>query len=95
MRRSFKSIAALMGLMALASPQQIHATTGTTKTINRDAVRHDVKQIRTVRERDDFGGFGNGRNPFKHYSAPKDNQRKYRKWLRQNPHMRNSKKCKL
>lgn len=47
-----------------------------------------------VQSKSDLFGYGN-RNPFKYYRTPKTNQRQYRKWMRQVPQMRKSKKCKL
>lgn len=37
----------------------------------------------------------NGYSPYKHYRKMNRNQRQYRKWLKQVPQFRNSKKCRL
>lgn len=60
--------------------------------VNKDAINNLPAAPKPVSVRRDFSG---GDNPYKHYRKADRNQRQYRKWMRQCPHMRRSKKCKL
>lgn len=65
-------------------------TNAPSQSSKRDAVVFPVQAPKPVENRLNFtnGGTGKDANRFL-------NQRQYRKWIRQNPHMRRSKKCRI
>jgi hypothetical protein len=61
---------------------------------NKEGQHVEKKTVKPESERNKFGGFSGIRNPHKRHGKDYLNQRQHRKWLRSNPHMRNSKKAK-
>lgn len=90
----FRKIAALtFGLLGLVAGQGKAAPQSGSGlvTVQRDAVAHKFSAPRPVEQ-----SIGSGdKNPYKYYKRERRNQKKYRKFLRQNQQFRRSKKNRL
>lgn len=82
------SVAAMLGMMA--NPQasaKIGNGSSNIRTVNKDAIKEDYKQVRPESRRNRHGGFsGEGINAANRFL----NQRQYRKKCRSNPHLYSS-----
>lgn len=90
-KKSLIGVLALLGMAGSGNSAFLPANNSTTVK-QRDAINKGIETPAPQSIKKDFSG---GDNPFKHYKRGTYNQRQYRKLLRQNPHFRNSKKCKL
>jgi hypothetical protein len=97
---TFRQVVAMaMGLAALGmgtpkiNAAVSQAENSTQQQSRKDAVQEKHTPVRPVNKKSIFHGAGDS-NPYKHNVTPKGNQRQYRKWLRQNPNMKKSKKVK-
>jgi hypothetical protein len=88
-----KSLAALMAVMGLFSTAQSSSYVPNNQSVVRakDSINNLPSAPRLIEKRKTFGGD----NPHKHYRKMKRNQKQYRKWMKQVPQFRNSKKCRL
>lgn len=91
-RKYFGMVASFFGLMA-ANAQATTMQTANNNT-SKEITQMQRPSNRPEAVKDRFGGFGEvkqkiGWTPVNH------NQRQYRKWMRQVPQMRRSKKCRL
>ena len=88
-QNSFLKAAALIAGAMLATGSVQSASTG---NVDKGIIKTHVPN-KPVQDLSRFVGSGN-RNPYKHHWGVK-NQRQYRKWMRQCPHMRKTKKCRV
>ncbi len=89
---SFKKFLGIFaGLAALSAPSAAVTNAGSGKpvVVVNDANYTRPKEVRPVMQ---LKASANA-NPYKHIRRGERNQRQYRKFLRQNPHRRNSKKA--
>lgn len=84
-----------LGMLGAGTAPVVNATAPQTtqQQSRKDAVQVKHTPVRPVSKINDLFGSGDA-NPYKHNRRGVLNQRQWRKWLRSNPHMRNSKKSK-
>lgn len=83
-----KVLALVAAMAAMGSGAQ---SFGSSNAAGKDIVSPKAQPTRSVPKKIAAGGD----SPFKYYKKFYRNQRQYRKWAKQCPHLRRSKKCKL
>lgn len=87
-----KSLAMVMAVMGLMSTGHSNYTSNNLSAVRtKDAINKMPGAPRLMEQERRSGGHSG----YRHYRKADRNQRQYRKWMRQVPQFRNSKKCKL
>lgn len=94
LRKVFATIAAFASLGFATQSAGVGQSTSKTITSNKEAVRDHSRKNLPVAIKNKMGGFS-GESSKRHTWPMFRNQRQYRKLVRQNPHFRRSKKCKI
>jgi hypothetical protein len=88
------AVGAFLGSAQQANAISVDNSTPVQNQRIKDAKHEEVKIVKPQAEKNKFGGFSGVQNVYKHIRKDGRNQRQWRKWLRSNPNMRNSKKGK-
>lgn len=91
-KKSLLFVAAMMGLAGSATGSAFSNANQYNNVRAKDQINQRHEAPKPTSFKNNFSG---GDNPYKHYRKGLRNQRQYRKWMKQVPQMRRSKKCKL
>lgn len=91
-KKALAFVFASLGLMSSGQGSSFINTTQYHQSAKKDTINQRHEAPRPVSFKNNFSG---GDNPYKHFRKGVRNQKQYRQWIRQNPHKRRSKKCKI
>ena len=93
-KQMLTAILATIGLMGTGQSQYMPNNTAfnARQIKTNDATNQVLESVKPTSFKNNFSG---GDNPYKYYRVGDRNQRQYRKFIRQNPNLRRSKKCRI